>query len=200
MASFIKNYINKKTKLSLVIDLLIIIMVIFLLIPATRKDMAALILKPTLYFHQPKIAKEKIPLSESTYQWKLKSTSGNELKLSQLKGKVIFINYWATWCPPCIAEMPQLQKLYNDFGNQVVFLFVSNEEIPIVSSFLNKKGYSLPVFVPLTEYPSELSANSIPTTFIISKKGELVLIKSGVAQWNSRRVRLILKALAESEP
>ncbi len=95
--------------------------------------------------------------------------------------------------------MPQLQKLYNDFGGQVVFLFVSNEELPIVTSFLNKKGYSLPVFVPITEYPSDLSANSIPTTFIISKEGELVLKKSGVAQWNSRRVRLILKALVESK-
>jgi thiol-disulfide isomerase/thioredoxin len=199
MASIIKNYINKKTKLSLVIDGLIILMVILLLIPATRKDMAALILKPTLYFHQPRISKEKISLNESTYQWKLKSTAGNELELSQLKGKVVFINYWATWCPPCIAEMPQLQKLYNDFGSQVEFLFVSNEELPIVSYFLSQKGYSIPVFVPLTEYPSDLSANSIPTTFIISKKGELVLKKSGVAAWNSRRVRLILKALVEGE-
>jgi len=199
MLSIIKNYIKWKTKLSLVIDGLIILMAIFLIIPVTRKDMAALMLKPTLFFYQPKPAKEKIPLQTITFDWKLKNIDGSEVLLSDFKGKVLFINFWATWCPPCIAEMGQLQKLYNDFGNDVVFLFVSNEDIRPVASFMEKKGYSLPVYVPLTEYPSDFSTNSIPTTFIVSKNGELVLRKQGVASWNSRNVRLLLKALVENK-
>jgi thiol-disulfide isomerase/thioredoxin len=195
----LKNYFKKKTKFALIIDALMGIMLILFLIPATRKDMAALILKPTLFIHQPKVNDEKPALLPETYKWVLKDMTGERISISKFSDKVIFINLWATWCPPCIAEMPDLQKLYNDYGDKVEFLFVSNESTDVINSFLEKKKFTLPAYTPVSQYPSDFETQSIPTTFIINKKGEIVIRKAGVAQWNSKRMRGILDALIASE-
>ncbi|MCK9205601.1 MAG: TlpA family protein disulfide reductase [Salinivirgaceae bacterium] len=197
MTSVFKNYFQKKSKFGLAIDILIGIMIIFLIIPATRKDMAALILKPTLFIHQPKLIKKRVAINPATYNWRLMQMDGTEIELNQFKDKVLFINFWATWCPPCIAEMPQLQKLYESYGDKAVFLFVSNEELPLVEQFIKSKEFTLPVYIPITQYPTDFDTNSLPTTFIVSKKGELVLAKYGVAQWNSKRIHKILDKLVE---
>lgn len=195
----LKNYFKKKSKFSIAIDVLIGLMLILLLIPATRKDMAALILKPTLIIHQPRVMKDKQPLQPATLQWQLQHTNGTRVTFGELEGRVVFINLWATWCPPCIAEMPQLQKLYNDYSDKVVFLFVSNEEYSTIKAFMEKKEFTLPAYMPLTQYPDDFEATSIPTTFIINKKGEMVVNKSGVAQWNSKRIRKVLDVLIAQE-
>ena len=70
----------------------------------------------------------------------------------------------------------------------MIFLFVSNEETTIIDNFIKKKGYTFNAFQPLTNYPQEFNVSSIPRTFIISKKGEIVIDKSGAADWNSERV------------
>ncbi len=197
MGSVIKNYFLKKSKFGLAIDILIGLMILFLIIPATRKDMAALILKPTLFIHQPKLNTERKALNSTTYQWQLMQLDGTKVDLNQFTDKVIFINFWATWCPPCIAEMPQMQNLYEKYGDQVVFLFVTNEELPVAEKFINNKKFSLPVYIPITQYPTDFDTNSLPTTFIVSKKGELVLVKHGVAHWNSKRIYKILDTLVK---
>lgn len=191
----LKNYFKKKSKLSIAIDVVIVIMLIFLLIPATRKQTAALILKPTLFLHQPRLMKDKVPLSAQAQQWQLQRADGTPVVFSDLEGKVVFVNFWATWCPPCIAEMPQLQKLYNDYGNQVEFLFISNEKSGTINAFMKEQGFTLPAYIPVTQYPNDFETSSIPTTFIINKKGEIVIEKKGVAQWNSTWIRGILDAL-----
>jgi thiol-disulfide isomerase/thioredoxin len=191
----LKNYFKKKSKFSIAIDVAIGIMLIFLLIPATRKQTAALILKPTLFLHQPRVIKDKLPLSQMAKHWQLKSTSGATVSLHEFEGKVIFINLWATWCPPCIAEMPQLQKLYNDYGDKIEFLFVSNENPGTMQNFLDSKNYTLPAYYPISDYPDDFDTSSIPATFIVNAKGEIVISKKGVAQWNSSRMRKILDAL-----
>jgi len=195
----IKEYFKKKSKFALGIDIVVGIMIILLIIPATRKDMGALILKPTLFIHQPKINAVKPVLMPDTYGWQLKDLTGERIRFSEFSGKVVFVNLWATWCPPCIAEMPDLQKLYNDYGDKVVFLFVSNEEIDVLKGFLEKKNYTLPVYIPVTEYPADFETSSIPTSFVINKKGELVISKKGVAKWNSKRIRSVLDTLIAAE-
>lgn len=191
----LKKYLKKKTPIAIGIDVAIIIALILLAIPATRKDMAALILKPTLLIHQPKVNSNKPVLSTDSYEWKIANSDGITLKFDEFKGKVVFINLWATWCPPCIAEMPDLNKLYLDYADKVEFLFVSHEESAVVNDFIAKKGFSLPVYKPVTQYPADFETNSIPTTFVINKNGEIVISKSGVANWNSRKVRNILDIL-----
>jgi thiol-disulfide isomerase/thioredoxin len=193
----LKKYFKKKSKLGIVIDILIVILFIFILIPATRKQTIALILKPTLFIHQPKVNKEQPKLLEETYNWELRDITGEYLYFNKFRNKVVFINLWATWCPPCVAELPDLQKLYNDYNDKVEFLFISNESKSVIDEFMKKSEFDLPVYIPVSQYPTDFETNSIPTSFLINKNGEVVISRKGVAKWNSKRIRGVLDVLTK---
>lgn len=132
------------------------------------------------------------------YHWELRSANGKPFHFEDARGKIIIVNFWATWCPPCIAEMPALQELYNDYKDKVVFIFATHERSDVINSFLTKNEYDLPVFNPVTGPPQTLTSKSIPATYLIDKKGEIIISKSGAANWNSKKVRtLIDKLLSE---
>jgi len=126
------------------------------------------------------------------YNWQLQGLDEQQVNLESFKGKVIVVNFWATWCPPCIAEMPSFEQLYQDYGEKVVFLFVANDEPERVKIFLEKKDLSIPVFFQTSRAPDEMSSNSLPTTYIINTKGYIVASKVGAADWNSQKVRSLL--------
>lgn len=131
----------------------------------------------------------------SDYNWQLVSQNGQLLNLEEKKGKVLIINMWATWCPPCVAEMPSFQKLYEDYGDQVSFLFIARDEKDKVNSFLAKKGYTLPVYYEYSETPKVFESNSIPISFLVDKAGKIKIAHTGAADWNSEAIRLSLDAL-----
>ncbi|MGB5321044.1 TlpA family protein disulfide reductase [Lutimonas sp.] len=126
------------------------------------------------------------------FNWQLQDRKGQEVNLKTFKGQVIVVNLWATWCPPCVAEMPSFQKLYNDYGDKVIFLFIANDDPDKVDRFLAKNGYELPVFFQTSSAPEAMSSNALPTTYIINSKGSIVASKIGAADWNSNRVRSLL--------
>lgn len=130
-----------------------------------------------------------------SYNWKLTDSAGKELNFNSLKGQVIFVNMWATWCPPCVAEMPSIEKLYKDYGDKVVFLIVAQDTPEKVISFINKHNYTMPIFYELSQTLEEFNATSIPTTYLIGKDGEIVISKKGAADWNSSATRKILDSL-----
>lgn len=127
-------------------------------------------------------AKEKI----SAFDFTLVDQYGNEHTLSDYKGKVVFLNFWATWCPPCKKEMPDIEALYNDLGKNegdVIILGVANptsEEYPNnsdvtkdkVIAFLDENNYTFPVVFDETgELMRNYSISAFPTTFLIDKEG-----------------------------
>jgi thiol-disulfide isomerase/thioredoxin len=131
------------------------------------------------------------------YDWSLISISGADLNFSELSNKVIIVNFWATWCPPCIAEMPSFQSLYEHYeqDDQVIFLFVTTDNRSKVEAFMQKKGYNLPVYFPLSQEPMELSSYSIPATYIIDKRGYVVVDKVGAVDWDSERIIELIDSL-----
>jgi thiol-disulfide isomerase/thioredoxin len=131
------------------------------------------------------------------YRWQLVDLSGRPLNFESLKGKVVLVNYWATWCPPCVAEMPSMQELYNDYGDRVEFVFVARDEQEKVLKFLEKKSLDLPVFYERTAPPEVLSSSSLPTTFLIDSEGVIRIDKVGAANWNSKKVRSLLDDLIQ---
>ena len=165
-------------------------MIALLIFPQTRQSIQVFVNKGIVSIVKPSIIEDSERQSLSNYDWKLRDTLGNNFDFQTAKGKVIVINFWATWCPPCIAEMPSMELLYKKYedNNDVVFLFVSNEDVSVIKRFIFKKDYSFKVYQPLTKYPKEFNVSSIPRTFIISKKGEIVIDKSGAADWNNERV------------
>ncbi len=131
----------------------------------------------------------------ANYDWKLKGLTTQDLNFETAKGKVVFVNFWATWCPPCRAEMPMIQELYNDYKDKIEFVFVTNESKEIVEKFYLKHNYDLPTYTMLTKEPPQFTTNSIPTSYLLDKKGNIVISKTGAADWNSKKVRTLLDEL-----
>lgn len=129
--------------------------------------------------------------------WVLTNADGIAVPFEQSLGKVVLVNFWATWCPPCLAELPSLQNLYDQLGDQVDFYFVTNEPLDHVHSFLNKKGYSIPIYQSLSNIPKELSSQSLPTTYLISKEGSIVVKEIGAAQWDREKIRVLIDSLVQ---
>ena len=128
------------------------------------------------------------------------SLDGKNLDLASLKGKVVFINFWATWCPPCIAEMPSVNSLFNKMksNDKVVFLMVdADNKLENSEAFMKKSKYDLPVYGPAGALPNELFKGSLPTTVIINKKGEIVFLHEGMADYNTGETEKLLNQLSK---
>src|SRR5690554_3164188 len=120
-----------------------------------------------------------------TFDWMLTDVNNNMVNLSESRGKVTIINLWATWCPPCVAEMPSLQKLYDHYGDQLAFYFISNEKPETLNRFLKTKNYTLPVYLPGSNYPKEFNSNSLPTTYVLDQTGKIIMEEVGAHDWFS---------------
>lgn len=139
------------------------------------------------------------PVSKK-YELSFKNSRGHKVSLAQLRGKVVVINLWATWCPPCLAEMPSLDQLYKDFqyNNHIVFLAVDMDgNLKKSAKFLKKRGYSLPLYQLHTGLPQELNTRSIPTTIILDKAGKLVNKHVGGMDFGSKKFRKALQQLTD---
>ncbi len=179
-------------------NILFILFIILLIVPQTRRPIQVT-LNRLIAFSPSEISENKREVLED-YNWHLSGLDGNMVDFNESRGNVALINLWATWCPPCIAEMPSFQKLYDDYGQQVNFYFVSSEEEEKLNLFLNKKNYTLPVYQPFSQTPEKLRSNSLPTTYLISKSGEIVVAKKGAANWNDNSFRHLLDELLEEHP
>ncbi len=175
--------INKSKKNNIIF---LIVIAVFI-IPQTRQPIQILLHKG-LTLISPSVINKNKQSSIVDYNWKLKDESGIIFNFEKNTEKVVLINFWATWCPPCIAEMPSLQKLYNDYGNKIEFVFISDESFKTINSFLEKNEYTFKVYKEASK--SEFfNVRGIPRTFLINKQGKVVIDKTGAANWNSDSVR-----------
>lgn len=128
--------------------------------------------------------------------FKLIDVNGKVTSLQELKGKVIFINLWATWCPPCIAEMPSIDSLYKTVGDDVAFVMVSlDRDFETAKAFNERKGYNFPIYAPAGGIPAMYNTNSIPSTYVIDALGNLALTHRGMADYSDSKFIEFLKSL-----
>lgn len=124
-----------------------------------------------------------------SYDFTLKDLEGNRIPFDSFKGKVIFLNLWATWCGPCRAEMPGIQGLYEKVDKEkVVFIMLSldrDEDLVKVTSYLKNKSFTFSAYMPSGYLPEQLQVPSIPTTFIISTEGKVVKKEVGAMQYDT---------------
>jgi len=125
----------------------------------------------------------------------------NIFTIQDFKGKNLFINYWATWCNPCLAEMPYMAELYEKYNNEenIVFLFLSREKLKTIKNYIPKDEslQKLPIYKIITD--DEFFATSgIPTTFIINSSGEVLVKDLGTAFWNDESVFKFIDSLIGS--
>lgn len=139
--------------------------------------------------------------TDFNYNFSLKDVSGKTISMQQYKGKVIFLNLWATWCGPCRYEMPGIQKLYSNVGSKdVVFVMLSIDregEQRKVEAYVKSNAYTFPVFMPSGSLPDQLNVPSIPTTFIIDKKGKIVQRQVGTTNYDSEKYVKLLTDLSK---
>ncbi len=129
---------------------------------------------------------------------------GKTVKLSDYKGKVVFLNFWATWCPPCRAEMPTIEKLWKKLSSNkdFVWLAVDAQEKPdVVKAFIQKTGYTFPILLDTTgQGDAEYGVQAIPTTYVIDKTGHVLGGRAGGKEWDTPEVLQGIEKLLAQNP
>jgi thiol-disulfide isomerase/thioredoxin len=130
---------------------------------------------------------------------KLQELTGQSVDVSQFEGKTVFINFWATWCKPCIQEMPTIANVQEKLKNEgVVFLLASNEEPDQIEKFIKKHSYNFH-YVHL-ENMEVLKIQALPTTFIFNQEGKLKFSETGFRTWDEpANIELITKIMNDHE-
>lgn len=135
------------------------------------------------------------------YDFQLVNAGGKTVPFEEFRGKTVFVNLWATWCPPCIAEMPDIQQLYDTMGEDVTFIMISLDKEPATAlQFVEKRRFTFPIYFPKYGLPVSYNSSSIPTTFILSPDGKIVSEHRGMAKYNTSGFRKFLLGLAERQP
>ena len=130
---------------------------------------------------------------------RLTDLKGQSIDLKQYQGKTIFINFWATWCKPCIEEMPSIDEAQNILRNEnIIFLMASAETADEIEEFANTHNYKFKY--ARVENFEELEIQALPTTFIFNSKRQLVFSEAGYRKWNDKNnLELILKIVKQNE-
>ncbi len=147
-------------------------------------------------FFKAEIKKEQ-PANIAAPAFSFTDSNGTLVTSAELKGKVVLINFWASWCPPCRAEMPSLNKLYLSLRNDshFVFLFVNeDEDINKGINFIKENNLAIPFYQPGAVSP-ELFGGTLPTTIVLNKEGNIVLKHEGMADYDNEQFINQLKQL-----
>ncbi len=148
-------------------------------------------LAATLYYQH-----EQQPASGASFpapDFALNDLAGRAHRLSAYRGKIVFLNFWATWCPPCREEMPGMEQLYRRLGHDDFAMLAVNEDedgAPAVRRFVDGMGLSFPVLVDEKgTVPPRYGVTGYPETFIIDRNGQVLKRFIGPADWDSEELR-----------
>jgi len=177
------------TKKNLINAVFIALFLIFLFVPSAKAFLMQGLMEIGLF--KPKtepIAVGTPPVDLSGI--KFEDKSGKTVDLGSLKGKVIFINFWATWCPPCLAEMPSINKLYEQYKSDkdVVFIMVdADSNLAKAQKYMDSRSYGMPVYSVASNIPENLFKGALPTTIVFDKQGRISYNESGAANYASSK-------------
>lgn len=172
-------------------NFLFVVLLALLFVPQTRIPIQVFVQRIVSFSPSEISEEERETLLD--YNWLLSDMEGKTVHLKSSQGNVTIINVWATWCPPCIAEMPSFQKLYERYGEEVDFYFISQDSAEKQVAFMVENGYTFPIYIPQKASPQKLNATALPTTFVIAKNGNILIKKIGAADWNGDTMHSVLE-------
>ena len=197
--SFIKTIRKNLTISNLLNGVFAIVVIIIIFNPSAKAILIQGLMKVGLF--QPDVS-QTIKTSEASDLPEIvfENSDGETINLSDQKGKVVFINFWATWCPPCIAEMPSINDLQEKLkGNKnIVFIMVDTDhDFSKSVPFVKKHQFTVPVYQANSAIPGILLGSAIPTTVIFDKKGKMVFEHEGGADYSNPKVLAYLQQLSK---
>ena len=136
------------------------------------------------------------------HAFSLPMLTGGIAALSDFKGRIVILNFWATWCPPCRAEMPSMEKLYNRFkdqGLEILAVYIGEDE-STVRRFINSSKYTFPVLLDTNNRISNAyGIEAIPTSYILDREGKIIARVVGSISWDTPQAITAFDALLKSE-
>lgn len=183
-----------KKYISAVIFVAFVLVILF--VPAAKAKLIEGLMEIGLF--KPNVHEDKKFINADLSAIKFKDVKGNVLSLADLKGKIIFLNFWATWCPPCLAEMPSINKFYEQYKNDedVVFLMIdADSDFAKAQNYLNRKNYKFKVYTFASDIPKNIFAGSLPTTIVFDKKGRIAMNGVGAANYASKEFLTFIQKL-----
>ncbi|MBP8255865.1 MAG: redoxin domain-containing protein [Opitutaceae bacterium] len=127
-------------------------------------------------------------------EWRLKDLAGAEVTLSQFKGKVVIVDFWATWCPPCRAEMPFYVNLYKRLANRglvIVGISLDAQGPGVVKKFVDSNGITYPIVMGDEDVTAAYKVELMPSTFVVDREGRIRHSKIGAVSNEAEFERLI---------
>lgn len=176
----------------------ILILGLILFVPSAKALVIQGLMKIGLF--NPDVTTEQVAASPSL-DLRFKDRQGKIVTLNDLKEKVVFLNFWATWCPPCLAEMPSINKLYEQHKNNkdVIFIMVdADSNLEKSQGYMNARKYSMPVYQMASSVPEQIFAGSLPTTVVFDKQGRVSFKHEGAANYNSKKFVEFMEKLRKS--
>ena len=139
------------------------------------------------------------PVPRAAEDFTLPMPDGRPFRLSDQRGKVVLINFWATWCPPCRQEMPSMERLYaGQKGRAFSLVAVSLDARPAaVTPYLSQGGFTFPVALdPGMDLASAYGVRALPASFIVDRLGVIVAMALGPRDWDAPAARALIEGLA----
>ena len=134
---------------------------------------------------------------------RMTDSEGQPVDPNRLLGRVVFLNLWTSWCPPCLAEMPNIDALYADYSedDRIAFVLLNVEADPTKGrALVQQKEYRFPVYYLQAALPAQLGTGTLPTTLVISRTGEVAVRQEGMARYDTDGFRALLNRLAAQSP
>jgi thiol-disulfide isomerase/thioredoxin len=189
----IKKWLTVKNLLN---GLFFIVLILLLVNPSAKALVIRGLMKVGLF--QPEIS---LSSKQISIDLNFRDTDGKTISLSSLRGKVIFINFWATWCPPCIAELPSINELHQQLNSndKIVFLIVdADNDFGKSLPFMEMHHYNLPLYEAASTVPQNILGGSIPTTVVFDKQGRMVFNHEGAADYTNKEFVAYLNKLSSN--
>ena len=152
-----------------------------------------------LFSFSPTIIAEADRTQIPDYEWTLKDPAWEFFSFERSKGKVVFINFWASWRLPCAAELASIQNFYDTYKDRVDFYIITDEEREPVLDYMAEKKFHFPVTYLIIGERAPFEVLTPPASYLIDKKGRIVIQKEGIADWDNRKIYETVDALLEEQ-